>query len=148
MSDIWHCCCTGDIPSISVLSLIYSGSATSNLFTFYTSVPAFWRPLMEKWVGHPERDQEKMTADSPITYLENMTRPMLIIQGANDPRVVKEESDQIVDQLKDLGRDIDYLVMEDEGHGFSKQENKVMAFTAIFSFFEKHRLSAAAGALE
>ncbi|WP_442853765.1 S9 family peptidase [Bacillus sp. TH008] len=117
----------------------------SNLFTFVESVPDFWRPLMEKWVGHPERDEEKMTADSPITYLEQMTKPMLIIQGANDPRVVKEESDQIVEQLKRLGRTPEYIVMENEGHGFSKKENRDMVFTAIFSFFEKHRLRAAAG---
>ncbi|WP_269148663.1 alpha/beta hydrolase family protein [Bacillus licheniformis] len=79
---------------------------------------------MEKWVGNPERDYEKMKADSPVTYLENMTQPMLIIQGANDPRVVKEESDQVVDQLRNMERNIEYLVLENEGHGFSKKKIK------------------------
>ncbi|QHZ45998.1 S9 family peptidase [Bacillus sp. NSP9.1] len=111
----------------------------SNLFSFAKSVPDFWKPFMEKWVGDPEHDDEKMKADSPITYLQTMTRPMLIVQGANDPRVVKEESDQVVDQLKAWGRDIEYIVMENEGHGFSKKENKIKVLTAIFSFFEKHR---------
>ncbi|MCY7990570.1 S9 family peptidase [Bacillus haynesii] len=112
----------------------------SNLFSFVKSVPDFWQPMMEKWVGNPERDYEKMKADSPVTYLENMTQPMLIIQGANDPRVVKEESDQVVDRLKDMGRNIEYLVLENEGHGFSKKENKMKAYREIFEFFEKHRL--------
>lgn len=65
-----------------------------------------------------------MKADSPVTYLENMTQPMLIIQGANDPRVVKEESDQVVDQLRNMERNIEYLVLENEGHGFSKKKIK------------------------
>ncbi|MDA7028189.1 alpha/beta fold hydrolase [Bacillus sp. CLL-7-23] len=112
----------------------------SNLFTFVKSVPEFWRPHTEKWVRHPDRDRIKMTADSPITYLNQMTRPMLVVQGKNDPRVVKEESDQVVDQLKKWGREIEYLIMEDEGHGFSKRESKVNAYTVIFNFFEKHRL--------
>ncbi|MCY8569201.1 S9 family peptidase [Bacillus haynesii] len=116
----------------------------SNLFSFVKTVPDFWQPMMEKWVGNPERDYEKMKADSPVTYLENMTQPMLIIQGANDPRVVKEESDQVVDRLKDMGRNIEYLVLENEGHGFSKKENKMKAYRKIFEFFEKHRLYLAA----
>ncbi|MED1738460.1 alpha/beta fold hydrolase [Bacillus swezeyi] len=118
----------------------------SNLFSFVKSVPDFWRPSMEKWVGHPKRDYEKMKADSPITYLKTMTRPMLIVQGANDPRVVKEESDQVVDKLRAWGRNIEYLVMENEGHGFSKKENKIKVYSTIFSFFEKHRLSQTAKA--
>ncbi|AOP14100.1 Dipeptidyl-peptidase IV [Bacillus licheniformis] len=116
----------------------------SNLFSFVKTVPDFWQPMMEKWVGNPERDYEKMKADSPVTYLENMTQPMLIIQGANDPRVVKEESDQVVDQLRNMERNIEYLVLENEGHGFSKKENKMKVYRAIFEFFEKHRLYHAA----
>jgi len=116
----------------------------SNLFSFVESVPDFWQPMMEKWVGNPERDYEKLKADSPVTYLENMTQPMLIIQGANDPRVVKEESDQVVDRLKAMGRNIEYLVLENEGHGFSKRENKIKAYHKIFEFFESNRLYLAA----
>lgn len=67
----------------------------SDLFTFVNSVPPHWKPLMERWLGDPERDKERFVTDSPVTYLETMTKPMLVIQGAKDPRVVKEESTYI-----------------------------------------------------
>lgn len=110
----------------------------SNLFTFYDSVPEFWKPMMDVWVGNPERDKEKFIEDSPITYLDGMTKPMLVIQGANDPRVVKAESDQIVAKLRDAGRDVEYMVLEDEGHGFSKKENELRVYQAVASFLDKH----------
>lgn len=94
----------------------------SDLFSFVNSVPEDWKPMMDQWVGNPERDKEKFIEYSPITYLETMTKPMLVIQGANDPRVVKEESDQIVQALKDKGREVEYMLLEDEGHGFSKRK--------------------------
>lgn len=97
----------------------------SDLFTFVNSVPPHWKPIMERWLGDPERDKERFVKDSPVTYLETMTKPMLVIQGAKDPRVVKEESDQIVQKLQDKGRDVEYLVLEDEGHGFSKKRMKL-----------------------
>ena len=64
---------------------------------------------------------------------------MLIIQGVKDPRVVKAESDQIVEKLESLGRDVEYVVLEDEGHGFSKKENEILVYTKILEFFEKHK---------
>jgi len=109
----------------------------SNLFSFVESVPDFWKPYMTQWVGDPVKDKEKMTEDSPITYLENMTKPMLVIQGANDPRVVKAESDQIVEALRSKGRDIEYIVLEDEGHGFSKKENEIKVYRKILEFFDR-----------
>ncbi|GGE68966.1 S9 family peptidase [Priestia taiwanensis] len=111
----------------------------SNLFTFIESVPEFWKPMMERWVGHPERDKEKLMEDSPITYLDGMVKPMLIIQGANDPRVVKAESDQMYEALKAKGRDVEYMVLEDEGHGFSKKENEIAVYRRIAEFLEKHQ---------
>ena len=75
----------------------------SDLFTFVTSVPEHWKPIMERWIGDPERDKERFIKDSPITYLDGMVKPMLVIQGAKDPRVVKEESDQIVAKLTGKG---------------------------------------------
>lgn len=111
----------------------------SNLFTFYDSVPEFWKPMMDQWVGNPERDGEKMREDSPITYLDGMTKPMLVIQGANDPRVVKAESDQIVEKLRAAGRDVEYVVLEDEGHGFSKKENELKVYRAVAEFLKKHQ---------
>ena len=68
---------------------------------------------------------------SPITYIENVKTPLLVIQGAKDPRVVKAESDQLVDKLRELGREVEYVVFEDEGHGFTKRQNEVRAMTAL-----------------
>ncbi|MEN2465513.1 S9 family peptidase [Ornithinibacillus sp. JPR2-1] len=111
----------------------------SDLFTFVNSVPPHWKPMMERWLGDPERDKERFVNDSPITYLESMVKPMLVIQGAKDPRVVKEESDQIVEKLRGLGREVEYLVLEDEGHGFSKKENEIKVYNVMLDFLEKHQ---------
>ncbi|MFD2210343.1 alpha/beta fold hydrolase [Virgibacillus halophilus] len=111
----------------------------SDLFTFVNSVPPHWKPIMERWLGDPQRDRERFIKDSPVTYLDGMVKPMLVIQGAKDPRVVKEESDQIVAKLKEKGRDVTYFVMEDEGHGFSKKENEIKVYTLMLDFLEKHQ---------
>ncbi|MBU9711315.1 S9 family peptidase [Evansella tamaricis] len=111
----------------------------SNLFTFINSVPEHWKPIMERWLGNPERDKDRLEKDSPITYLQSMTKPMLVIQGANDPRVVKEESDQIVEALKNQGTEVEYFVLDDEGHGFSKKENEIKVYERMLSFLEKHQ---------
>jgi prolyl oligopeptidase PreP (S9A serine peptidase family) len=111
----------------------------SNLFTFIESVPEHWKPTMDRWVGNPERDKEKLIADSPVTYLDGMVKPMLIIQGENDPRVVKAESDQVYEALKSKGRDVEYFVMKDEGHGFSRKENELAAYSRIVEFLAKHQ---------
>ena len=113
----------------------------SNLFTFIESVPEFWKPVMDVWVGNPERDGDKLVEDSPMTYLDGMTKPMLVIQGANDPRVVKAESDQIVEKLRTLGREVEYLVLEDEGHGFTKKENELRVYKAVADFLKRHQVS-------
>ncbi|WAA12955.1 S9 family peptidase [Fervidibacillus halotolerans] len=109
----------------------------SNLFSFIETVPEFWKPFMDQWVGHPEKDKELLKEHSPITYLDGMTKPMLVIQGANDPRVVKAESDQIVEALRKKGRRVDYIVLEDEGHGFSKKENEIKVYRKILHFFDE-----------
>ncbi|WP_050615680.1 S9 family peptidase [Bacillus testis] len=119
-------------------SMVVDLFGPSNLFSFIDSVPEDWKPVMDEWVGHPIRDKEKLTEFSPISYIGGMTRPMLIIQGANDPRVVQKESDQIVRALKEAGREVEYMVLEDEGHGFSKKENEIAVYNRILTFFEKH----------
>ncbi|MCV4233057.1 S9 family peptidase [Virgibacillus sp. LDC1] len=111
----------------------------SNLFTFYHSVPEHWKPIMERWIGDPERDKDRFIKDSPITYLDGMVNPMLIIQGANDPRVVKEESDQIVEALRAKGRDVEYLVFEDEGHGITKKANEKIAYARMVEFLKRNQ---------
>ncbi|SEQ70360.1 Dipeptidyl aminopeptidase/acylaminoacyl peptidase [Virgibacillus subterraneus] len=112
----------------------------SDLFSFINSVPPHWKPIMDRWLGDPERDKERFIKDSPVTYLDGMTKPMLVIQGAKDPRVVKEESDNIVAKLEEAGRDVEYLVLEDEGHGFSKKENEINVYNRMLDFLEKHKL--------
>ena len=109
----------------------------SNLFSFIESVPEDWKPVMDQWVGNPEKDREKLIEFSPITYLDGMTKPMIVIQGANDPRVVKAESDKIVKALQEKGRHVEYMVLEDEGHGFTKKENGIAVFERIESFLQK-----------
>lgn len=111
----------------------------SDLFTFYNSVPEHWKPMMERWIGNPERDKERFIKDTPTTYLEGMIKPMLVIQGAKDPRVVKEESDQIVAKLQEAGRDVEYLVLDDEGHGFSRKENEIEVYSRMLEFLGKHQ---------
>lgn len=111
----------------------------SDLFTFVESVPAHWKPIMQRWLGDPKKDKDRYINDSPVTYLDGMTKPMLVIQGAKDPRVVKEESDQIVAKLKEQERDVEYLVLEDEGHGFSKKENEIKVYQLMLDFLEKHQ---------
>lgn len=111
----------------------------SNLFTFLNSVPDHWKPSMKQWLGDVEEDKERLTKDSPITYLDGMTKPMLVIQGANDPRVVKAESDQIVAALRERGVDVEYIVFDDEGHGFMKKENEMKAYGSSVEFFDRYR---------
>lgn len=111
----------------------------SDLFSFVESVPEHWKPLMELWIGNPERDRERFIKDSPITYLDTMTKPMFVVQGAKDPRVVQAESDKIVRELEAKGREVEYLVLEDEGHGFSKKENEIEVYSRMLEFLEKHQ---------
>jgi dipeptidyl aminopeptidase/acylaminoacyl peptidase len=111
----------------------------SNLFSFLESVPDHWKPAMKQWLGDAVEDKDRLTADSPITYLDGMTKPMLVVQGANDPRVVKAESDQIVAALRDRGVEVEYLVFDDEGHGFMKKANEMQAYGRIVDFLDEHR---------
>ncbi|MFD2443726.1 prolyl oligopeptidase family serine peptidase [Bacillus sp. CGMCC 1.16607] len=109
----------------------------SDLFSFIESVPEHWKPAMNQWVGDPVKDREKLIEYSPITYLEGMVKPMLVIQGATDPRVVKAESDKIVEALQKNGASVEYMVLEDEGHGFSKKENEMKVYRAVLEFFDR-----------
>lgn len=111
----------------------------SNLFTFIESVPEHWKPIMKRWLGDPIEDKERLTRDNPITYLDQMVKPMLVIQGANDPRVVKAESDQIVEALQQKGVEVEYLVLDDEGHGFSKKENEIAVYRKMLQFLDAHK---------
>ena len=110
----------------------------SNLVTFAKAVPPTWRRFMADWVGDPETEAEFLMERSPITYVDQVKAPLYIIQGANDPRVVKSESDQIVERLRTRGIDVKYDVYDDEGHGFTKRENEHKAMRDTAEFLEKH----------
>jgi dipeptidyl aminopeptidase/acylaminoacyl peptidase len=110
----------------------------ANLVTFAKAVPPHWRASMKKWVGDPVEDFDMLMGRSPITYVEQLKAPLLVLQGANDPRVVKPESDQMVERLRTLGRDVEYHVFEDEGHDFSKRANQLKAYRLIAAFLFKH----------
>jgi dipeptidyl aminopeptidase/acylaminoacyl peptidase len=110
----------------------------SNLLTFVRSVPPTWRRMMAAWVGDPEEDADMLRERSPITWVESIRAPLLVLQGANDPRVVKAESDQMVERLREMGREVEYVIFADEGHGFTKRVNTLRAYRLAADFFQKH----------
>lgn len=109
----------------------------SNLITFAKSVPEHWKASIKAWVGDPDEDREMLLERSPITYVEQLTCPLMVVQGATDPRVVKAESDQMVETLRSMGREVVYLVFDDEGHGFTRQSNRLKGYGAMADFLIK-----------
>ena len=109
-----------------------------DLMTFAQRVPETWKPLIALQVGDPETEPEFMAERSPKTYLPQMTCSLLVIQGKNDPRVVEEESRMLVEELRGMGKDVDYLMFEDEGHDVLKFENRVKCYNAIVDLFKEH----------
>ena len=112
----------------------------SNLVTFAKAVPPTWKRFIARFVGDPETEADFLMERSPITYVENVQAPLLVIQGATDPRVVKGESDQLVDKLQSLGREVEYVVFDDEGHGFTKRTNELKAYGLAAEWLEQHLL--------
>ncbi|MEJ7642669.1 MAG: prolyl oligopeptidase family serine peptidase [Candidatus Nitrosocosmicus sp.] len=108
----------------------------SNLVTFVNTVPEHWKKFTGELVGDPVKEESFLKERSPINYVDaiNPITNLLVIQGANDPRVAKDESDQIVKRLQDKGMDVDYMVFEDEGHGFTKYSNQVKAIKKSAEF--------------
>jgi dipeptidyl aminopeptidase/acylaminoacyl peptidase len=115
----------------------------SSIVTLLNSIPPYWAPMRTIFsvrVGDLENpaDVEMMRAQSPLYSATNIRAPLLVVQGANDPRVVKAESDQIVVALRDLGRTVDYMIAWDEGHGFAGRENRIAFYTEMERFFGRH----------
>jgi pimeloyl-ACP methyl ester carboxylesterase/uncharacterized protein YrzB (UPF0473 family) len=109
-----------------------------DLFTFIDRLPETWKPYFELAVGHSEKDRDFLIERSPKTHISDISCPLLVIQGQNDPRVVERESRDLVEQLRELGRDVDYLVFEDEGHDVLKLANRVRCYDTIVGFFSEH----------
>jgi dipeptidyl aminopeptidase/acylaminoacyl peptidase len=113
----------------------------SNLKTLIESVPPYWEPLIAQFhnrVGHPETEQEFLWDRSPLSRADQVSIPVLIAQGANDPRVKQAESEQFVAALRERGIDHEYLLFEDEGHGFAKPENRMRFYAATETFLANH----------
>jgi dipeptidyl aminopeptidase/acylaminoacyl peptidase len=128
-------------PDLYAAAVNYVG--VSNLFTFMKTIPPYWEPFrkqMYEMVGNPDdpADKARMTATSPALNAERIKTPLLVAQGARDPRVNKAESDQIVDALRKRGVDVEYIVKDNEGHGFANEENRFEFYAAMERFLAKH----------
>ncbi len=128
-------------PDLYACGVDYVG--VSNLFTFMDSMPEYWKPYLkivkEIWYD-PDVPEEKaiMEEVSPVNHIDKIKKPLFVVQGANDPRVNINESDQIVSALRAKGVDVPYMVKYDEGHGFGKEENRIALYEAMMGFYAKH----------
>ncbi|CAN5305955.1 S9 family peptidase [soil metagenome] len=113
----------------------------SNLITLIQSIPPYWSTLRSTFtgrVGDPDTEPEFLESRSPLFYVDDIGIPILIAQGANDPRVKQQESEQIVAALREKGLDHEYLLFEDEGHGFARPENRLEFYAAAEEFLSRH----------
>jgi pimeloyl-ACP methyl ester carboxylesterase len=109
-----------------------------DLLSFSGRIPETWKPYFSVELGDPEKDREMLVERSPSTYMHQIACPLLVIQGKNDPRVVEPESRQVVEDLRAQGKQVDYLMFEDEGHDVLKFKNRVRCYNAITDFFKRH----------
>ena len=126
-------------PDLYACGVDYVG--VSSLFTFMKSIPPYWelyRTMLYEMVGHPEKDKDLLSSASPLLHIDKIKVPLFIAQGANDQRVKKSESDQIVEALQKAGVDVPYMVKDDEGHGFYNEENQFDFYRAMEKFLNKH----------
>lgn len=120
MPDRWNC-------AVDVFGV-------ANLVTMIEHAQPNWRRFLKLWIGDLETDRAKLVERSPINHMDKVRCPMLVVQGTNDPRVPKEESDQVVERLRARGVPVEYMVFEDEGHGFTKRANQDRAHARIVEF--------------
>ena len=110
----------------------------ANFITFLENTSAYRRKLREAEYGYLDTQIEMLKEISPITHIENVKAPLFIIHGKNDPRVPLIEAEQMYSKLKELGREVELLVYEDEGHGLSKLKNRLDAYPKVVEFLNKH----------
>jgi dipeptidyl aminopeptidase/acylaminoacyl peptidase len=126
-------------PDLYACGVDYVG--VSNLFTFMETIPPYWEPMRERLyelVGNPVDDSLTLAEASPSLQADKITAPLFIAQGANDPRVKKAESDQMVGAMRARGVEVEYMVKDNEGHGFHNEENRFDFYRAMEQFLEKH----------
>ena len=128
--------CASRLPEYWAAAVDIVGPA--NLVTFAKAVPPTWKRIMKAWVGDPETEADMLRERSPISYVDEIRCPLLVMQGANDPRVVKPESDQMVERLRARDHPVEYIVYDDEGHGFTKRSNQLSAWRAAADFLLRH----------
>jgi dipeptidyl aminopeptidase/acylaminoacyl peptidase len=110
----------------------------ANFITFFEQTGPYRRKLRASEYGDPDTEADFLREISPINHVERIRCPMLVIQGATDPRVPQAESDQMVEQLRARGVPVEYLVFEDEGHGLLKLANRITAYAAVAEFLDRH----------
>jgi dipeptidyl aminopeptidase/acylaminoacyl peptidase len=126
-------------PELYAAGVDYVG--VSNLFTFMKTIPPYWKPMLDmmyEMVGNPESDSLLMAAASPVYHVDKIKAPLFVAQGANDPRVNIDESNQIVKALKDRGVQVEYMVKDNEGHGFHNEENRFDFYQGMLTFLNEH----------
>jgi len=126
-------------PELYAAGVDYVG--VSNMFTFLETIPPYWEPMLDMFyemVGSPKADSLLLRKVSPAFHADKIVAPLFVAQGRNDPRVNVDESDQMVDAMKKRGVDVEYLVKDNEGHGFRNEENRFDFYRAMEQFLNTH----------
>ncbi|MFH1502438.1 MAG: S9 family peptidase [Candidatus Eisenbacteria bacterium] len=124
-----------------VFACAISGMGPSNLLTFINSIPPYWATMIENMytrIGDPRTEEEFLRERSPLFRVDQIQIPMIVVQGANDVRVKQAESEQIVAAMEEKGLDVEYILFEDEGHGFVIPENRLEFYGATEEFLARH----------
>jgi dipeptidyl aminopeptidase/acylaminoacyl peptidase len=128
--------CVSRLPELWAAGVSICGAA--NLESLARSMPPDWITVVRQMFGDPDTDAEDLRWRSPVTYADQITAPLLVVQGANDPRVPKAESDQIVERVRAKGVEVSYLVFDNEGHGFTNRSNDIKANSMVAEFLVDH----------
>ena len=126
-------------PELYAAGVDYVGVA--NMFTFMKTIPPYWKPMLDmmyEMCGNPETDSLLLREVSPVFQVDKIVAPLFVVQGRNDPRVNVDEADQMVEAMKTRGIDVEYMVKDDEGHGFRNEENRFDFYRAMEKFLETH----------
>jgi dipeptidyl aminopeptidase/acylaminoacyl peptidase len=113
----------------------------SNWVRTLQSIPPYWesfRKSLYKEIGDPGKDLENLKAVSPLFHADQIVKPLIVLQGVNDPRVIKPESDEIVENIKKRNGVVEYVLFDNEGHGFTKKANEIRAYKAILDFLDRY----------